>query len=374
MGYTVGELFNRKVLTRIISEVNPATTRLSKLFGWNMGGEDTAGTNTLDIGGRQANWDIFNNTREVATARQPEAVRAVRKPQKSGSVHTVFPRVAEEIQLLYEEIINLRDLGGPVDSQEVSPKGETWITNQAKYLGQRIANVIEFQTAALLRGQYFYDAVGDDLVHSFTSGRFEVDYQVPDGNKLQLDMTGGGDIIDVSWDNAAADIPLHVFEIDQAMQQLTGDRLTDVIVPVDTWNHVLKNTEVQAQAGTANMPMSDIKQGADDSFVGVVRALPWVRWHIINSGLNVGASETYTRLIQDGHAHFIPQPNSQWTQYYNGGEIVVDKNTGTKTNAVGSHFWNYENDNPAAQQLCGVHNGMPALFRSDNITDATVVF
>ena len=66
-------------------------------------------------------------------------------------------------------------------------------------MAQRFANLIEFQTAAMLRGSYSYFDDGDDLRHSFEDGPVTVNFRIPSGNLNHLNMLGAGDILAADW-------------------------------------------------------------------------------------------------------------------------------------------------------------------------------
>src|SRR5256886_16447910 len=73
---------------------------------------------------------------------------------------------------------------------------------RSAYLAQRFANLIEFQTAAMIRGQYSYTTDGDLLRHGFTGSDTTINYQIPAGNLNQLDMLGSGNILNADWATA----------------------------------------------------------------------------------------------------------------------------------------------------------------------------
>ena len=135
-----------------------------------------------------------------------------------------------------------------------------YLTRQEAYLAQRFANLIEFQTAAMFRGEYSYDEDGDALRHGFTGGETTIDFGVPAGNLTQLDMLGGGDILDADWATAATDIPAHLHEINAAMIQLTGMGLAHVVVTSVGWQHIVNNTKVQDQGGTGGPVFERLKR------------------------------------------------------------------------------------------------------------------
>src|SRR5205814_8532625 len=125
------------------------------------------------------------------------------------------PRAAGTIELVDDELLNQRAIGGRDSSLDRG--GEVFLTRQEAYLAQRFANLIEFQTAAMLRGSYSFAADGDLLRHGFSGGETTIDFKVPAGNLSQLNMLGTGNILDADWATAGTDIPKHLHAINAAM-------------------------------------------------------------------------------------------------------------------------------------------------------------
>src|SRR5262245_24181110 len=153
MTYATSQLLAPKTILKAISQLELPGTSLQTLFGWGLGG-----TNIARQGGRKFSYDVFNVTRKVATGRVPAQSLAVTKPQAVRGVSATFPRAAEKISLLDEELLNRRPIGGPDAGLD---RSELFVTRQEAYLAQRFANLIEFQTAAMFRGQYSYTNDGD---------------------------------------------------------------------------------------------------------------------------------------------------------------------------------------------------------------------
>src|SRR5262249_29640344 len=150
-----------------------------------------------------------------------------------------------------------RAFGHRVD--ELDFGGGSYITRQEAYLAQRFANLIEVQTAAMIRGSYSYLAEGDLLRHGFSGGSLTVGYSIPSGNKDQLNMLGGGSILDADWSDDGTEIPLHLQNINAAMLQLTGMGLAHVVLTSAAWRFVLNNTAVQQQGGSSNVPFESLR-------------------------------------------------------------------------------------------------------------------
>jgi hypothetical protein len=357
MTRSIDQILAPKTIFSAISQMQLAGTTLQRLLGW-----DFSGRNQRRISGRNFAYDIFDNTRKVATARVPGQAASRQAARSAGHVQGTFPRSAETIPLLDEDLLNRRQLGGPDDNLDHG--GETFITRQEAYLGQRFANLIEFQTAAMLRGSYCYAQDGDDLRHGFSGGETTIDFQIPAGNRGQLDMLGGGNILSADWATAATDIPLHLQNINAAMVRLTGWGLAHVVLSGTAWQYIVNNTKVQQQGGSANVVFEQMRRSGAGEFAAVLRAIPWVTFHVVDYGLEVwnGSSEVFTKLIADDHAAFLPEPSPRWCQYLAGSEIVTAGPGGAKSEQFGFHPLAYATHDPSGWELAAVFNGIPALY------------
>lgn len=348
-------------INSVISQLNVVNDRLQSFFGGGVGGG-----NSQQFRGRNFGYDIFNQTREVATGRAPGAPAGAIAPNPVGRVSGVFPRFNEKVPLLFEQIHNLRVIGGPTN--QIDAAGESYIRRQAQILAQRFVNAREFQYAALLRGSYTYTISGDDLLQNFSGGSITVDYQVPSGNKT---ATGGSfssnlapngtNLITAAWSNTSTDIPAQLYAINAAGEQLTGFPVKHVWCNSTVWNYVTSNTKIQGLSGTANV-VFDVLTRSDNThdFTATLRGMPWLTWHITDGGLNLNG--TFTKFLPSTHASFLPDPSPEWVTYYEGSEVVVEVVGNQQQERFGSYFWAKPTDDPAGYQLHGVHNGIPALF------------
>jgi len=359
MGLSVSQVLAPKTIIKAVSQLNLPGTTLQRLFGWHFGG-----TNKVQQSGRNFAYDVIPSTRTIATGRVPGQSSSTQQPQRVMAVKGAFPRAAETIPLLDEDLLNRRAIGGPSD--ELDLRGETYVTRQEAYLAQRFANLIEFQTAAMLRGKYSYLEDGDDLSHGFSGGMADVHFRIPSGNLDQLNMLGGGNILNADWATAATDIPKHLHQINSAMVQMTGLGLAHVVLTSVGWQHIVNNTKVQAQGGSANVVFESLRRVGAGEFSAVLRAIPWVTFHVIDYGLEVwnGSTESFTKLIDDTHAAFFPDPSRRWTQFLEGSEIVTEGPNGPKSERYGFHPFAFPTHDPSGWQLSAVFNGIPALYMS----------
>lgn len=358
-----GESINRLLaparIMKVISQIKKASTPISQLLGFNIGGK-----NRTPYGGRNFAYDVVNPSRQISTPRTPNQPSARIAPQKVGSVTGVFPRSAETIPMFDEDLFNRRRIGA--NAAELDDMGEAYITRQEDYLAQRFGNLIEFMSVAMLRGSFSYTTAtaGDLLWYDFSGGTSTVDFQVPSGNKSQLNMLGTGSIISASWASASTNIPGHLMAINKAMLQLSGFPLKHILCGSDVWNYCITNTAVIQAGGPNNSPFEKLKQDENGNFEAILRAVPWLRFHIIDTGLEVGSSNTYKTLIEPDSFIGMPDPSSEWCTFLEGSEIVTEgPGVGApRAERYGFYPFAYPTFDPSGWNLAAVFNGLPALY------------
>lgn len=349
-----------------ISRVRVINTVFQSHFGF-----DAGGRHVRTMPGRRGSYDVFNDTREVPTARFPGKPATTIARQPVGNVPYIIPRTFEMMPIDAETVHNQRRIGGPTGELDIM--GQAYVADQERIVKQRITNLREFQTVAMLRGSYTYTVSGDELRHDYTGGSYTVDYQVPAGNKGQLDMLGGGNLIGTAWDNAAAPILDDIREVNAALEQLIGRGVEDIFVTSVVWGFVLNNTQVQAQAGSVNRVFDVLERDPNtQDFVARLFALPWIRWHICDKGLNLAG--TFTKLIPDTSAVMLPIIDEQVVSYYEGSEPVSEWEGRPMVDRAGEYYWIAPKANPTRYELFGLHNGLPVLKVPAAIVHATVDF
>lgn len=376
-GYAVNDLLAPLVVKRTISRLNLPGTALSQLFGWNVGNGPIAGAifqdgnegeggtthrgNTEDTAIRTGQYDIFDHTRKIASGLAPGSSLNRTKPQKVGQVQYTIPRAGERMTLKYEDLNNMRKVGSNAD--QIDSRGRRYLLMQERYLAARFANMVEFQTAAMIRGSYSFTQYGDRLAQSFSGGEITIDYQRPAGNLGKLQMGTGADIISADWDSASTDIPDQLYRINDAMINQCGQGLKHVVVTSRGWGYLMNNTKIQTQGGSSRAPFEELARKSYGQFVGILRNLPWVTFHIVDYGLEVETAEntfTYTKMIDNDYAAFLPEINDSWAIYIRGGEEVVEGPNGAQSFQYGFYPYSYPEFDPAGHNLCMVHNGFPA--------------
>lgn len=349
-------------------------------------GMQPGGPFTSDQGGDKFGYDVFDRTRLMAMGRPPGTGPATIAPNVVGHITVSAYRAHEKMTLLESRIFRTRPLGGQWGS--VDTRGQQYVSKQEEYMSQRFRNNREFMVSRMLRGKFDVKIVGDNWVAVETgSGHFSVDFKVPAGNKSQLDMLGAGSIIDVSWANNAANIPLHLLKINAAFEQLHGLPLRHVWINSTGLNNVMNNLYMQNIAGTANRVFESFlptgiqgPDGIEDTgFTVRFNAVPWITWHVYDGGLDISTtgidtSGTFTKFIGDTQAIFLPDPSSTIWEWYNGSEIVKENVMAPGEERFGLQAWTTGVIDPAGFEMKAVDVGMCVPYIPKAIAFGTVVF
>ena len=374
---TLQQITGREVVTKVVSRVKRPENRLGQWFGFTLTGAGNS------IPNRYFGYDVFNHTRTIAKGRAPMTPAARVSPQVVGHVSGVFPRSYEVLPLYYERIFNGRPLGGPYS--EVDPMGERYVTAQTEHLAQRFNNWVEILTAGMVRDSLYFKHSGDDVIPRLTdtgnNDTTRIDFKVPTQNFNQIARgTNGANLITTSWDQIGAGIIIHLLNISAAMEQAHGRPLRDIWVTSTTWGNVLRNTQVQTLAGTSVSPFDTFTRvdarGPDGIQVSEqyarLRGLPWLDWHIIDSGLDVDG--VFTKVIGDNNALMLPAVDSDWVEMGYGSEPVAERDGEVPQPRTGFHAWRNYKANPAQVELYAIFNGLPFLYIPACLMYATVTF
>lgn len=375
------------ILEAVTSRIKQPGDVLQRFCGMGLGG----GPAVLDNNAmRYAAFDIFDHIQAVGTFRAPNTGPATIARNSVAQVPITIPRVHMKVGLQYEELGNLRPLGKT--SGNVDQGGKDYITRQEAYLKQYHQNAREFMVAGMLRGNFYFQLSGDDWNPSFTSSGalVNVNYQIPAGNKNQLNMTGGGNIITISWANtAAATIFEDILAVNSAYYQISGWPLKHIWMDSVMWGYVTNNAGIKSRSGTANVVFEEFKRvpGYDDpdkamdEFTGRLRCLPDFVFHIYDGGSTLASGNstldsnaTFTKWLPSTQAFFMPEPSPNLYQLLIGGEYVVEQDGMAGTLKRGLSFWPRYVAEPSRIELNGLDNAVPIVRVPKTLAPATPVF
>lgn len=381
---SIQEILSTKITTKVVSRVAAATSEMLNLFGMQPGGRNVSSPKNVQ---RTFGYDIFNSSRKVGIGRAPGAPAGTLRRQSVGRVDCVIPRLNFQIPLNMEEISNFRVIGGP--NNEYDKGGATYIAKQQKYAGEVAAGFRKVLVGGLMRGKAYGHENGDDIYWNYTStsAKYTIDYQIPSGNLSQLNMLGAGSIIDVSWANPIANIPLHLAKIDAAFQQLVGTRMDVAVCTSVMWDRITNNEFVISKAGTSNTPFLSFERQPGLNEAGLpnttkrmrLAAYPMLDWIITDEGLELGTqgSTTYTKFVDDTAVWFGPDPQTSGIdvmEMVEGSEYISEAPGKNPTQQTGVHSYSYMGFNPTAAHIFVHDNALPTLYVPASTAYGTVVF
>lgn len=379
-----------QVLTEVTRQVVANSDTILNFMGFQPGG-----ANERFYGhGRTGNYHIYDDTRRVAKGRAPGAPAARSSKQPMKAVPFTYPRMHDSVSLLAEFFHNLGQIADPRMRDEA---GRQMITRQTATLMQKAAHWRAAMTVGMLRDSLYYHQEGDDLFWNYTaSGALaQVNFQVPAGNKSQLNMTDragttifNANIIDSSWANAGANIPLQIARINQARAVQGVGPVTDILINSIMWQNVIANDYIAAYAGTVNPPWTTYDREAGSrpdgsplhEYIGKVNSLPGITWHITDEGLELwdAANDTYTftKHIPDTMAIFMSNPTARQDLFtcYQGSEPIAEYDGGPESVRVGLSSWSKKTANPTATEVYVLDNALAVPHDPYAYAPATVVF
>ena len=359
---TFGNLFRTETIIGLFSQLRPRNQAFMRFWGMRPGDPGNEKIHGLQIG-----WDIMDSTRRIATVRAPETGPATAKPQVIGHVSAQALRSYEELHISTNRIAHSRPLGGNFGQPDRS--GRAYVTRQRAHQMDKFFNLVEFAVSRMHRGSFQLLRSGDDWIPVDTGGQITINFQVPAGNLNQLDMTGAGDIITVSWLVDTTDILSDLFQINKADANLTGYPTRHAFVNSDFMGAVINNDSFQDVAGTANRvftifredgtPVGD-NMGPSTDFIVVFTAYPHIIWHVHDDLLEVNGTDTL--IIEDDHVALLPERNPMIARWIDGSEFIRETVGSPEVEQFGFHGWSEPKTRPSGMGEQHWMSGLPALI------------
>lgn len=373
-------LLSPQVLTTVVSQKAEASDWITKLFGVAPGGPNEV----YEGHGRYGAFNIYNNVRTIGKGRAPGTAAARSNPNVMGTVPFVYPRMHDSVSLSAEVMHNL---GLITDPQRRDAMGADMISRQTTTLAQKAGNWRKAQLIGALRDSLYFRSSGDSQYITFTSTSAQrINFQMPSGNKGQLNMLGAGNIIATTWANTSADIPGNLLAINAAFQRLNGGALRVVICGWVVWNYIKKNTFVQQEHGTSSSPFlrferlaveDTIAKTSKNVMIAELASAPGVLFYITDEGLDLGpeGSEVFTPIVETNCAIFIGfDPGQDVIKCYQGSEPIAEYDAGPKEVKIGMASWSVERSNPTTTDLFVLDNALIVNHIPDSVAYGTVVF
>lgn len=399
------ELLLPQVILDVISRIKDGRGPLGSWLGFQPTSFDpstttVSGPSTLKGSGsvRNVTYRIFDHTRVPMKARAPGTGPATVAQNPMGQNTVSVARFHQKIPLAYEFLGNLSPMIGP--NSQIDAGGQNYITQQTTFLAEQGNNMVEMMAAGMMRDSLYFIQSGDNWLPTFTapSGStvgFQVPFNIPSGNKSQLNMLGTGNILTTPWNNPNASIIGDLQKIIAAYAQLSRYAMTDVWINSTMWINIITNNEVRNTAGSANTPFAEFdrvdRKGSDNTAPGaakysaVLRGQPTVKWHFCDDtlALNTDVDPSYStapsaatlaKLVPDDMAIFCTEPSPKWARMYLGGEYVVENPGQPGALRMGYYFWHEYVTQPSAVELIALLNAVPLLYIPTVVAPANVIF
>lgn len=404
MAVSLHSLLTPQVILKAVSRIRKFQGRLGRWIGfqpnrYNPDNVSLEGPNVRYGDTRFATFRLDDVTRVVGKARAPGTGPASVPTNPVGDVRISCARFHEKVRLLGEFLGNLSPIIGP--NSQIDTGGQSYIARQTVHLAEKYNNTIELLTIGMFQDNLYFQMAGDNLlpVIGAPSGSnigFQIPFQIPSGNKNQLNLLGTGNIIQIGWQNTGAPLIKNCLQIQAAMTQLSGYQPRHVWMNSIQWYNVLLNAEVRNTAGSANTPFAEYDRVSENGvdglpqpeFAAQLRGIPWLTWHIaddvIVTGGDVdptwtqGASDvtagttTFVKVCPDNTALFLPDPSPDWTELYQGAEYVSENAGQPLTLKRGYTFWKEWVTQPSCIELIALMNCIPLLYVPKVVGFATV--
>lgn len=404
MAISLHTLLTPQVILKAVSRIRKFQGRLGRWVGfqpnrYNPDNVSLEGPNTRQGDTRFATFRLDDVTRVVAKARAPGTGPASVPVNPVGDVRVSCARYHEKVRLLGEFLGNLSPIIGP--NSQIDTAGQSYIARQTTHLAEKYNNTIELMTTGMFQDNLYFQMSGDNLLPVIGAPTapnlgFQIPFQIPSGNKSQLNMLGTGNIIQIAWQNTGAPLIKNCLQIQAAMTQLSGHQPRHMWMNSLTWYNVLLNTEVRNTAGSSNTPFAEydrVSEMAMDGlpqaeFAAQLRGIPWLTWHIADDVIVTGGdvdpswtqgaadvtagTSTFIKVCPDNTCIIAPDPSPDWTEMYQGAEYISE-NPGQPMNLKrGYTFWREWVTQPTCIELISLMNCIPLLYVPKAIAFATV--
>lgn len=399
MAVSLHTLLTPQVILKAVSRIRKFQGRLGRFLGFqpnrfNPDMVSLEGPATRYGDTRFATFRLDDVTRVVAKAKAPGTGPASVAANPVGDVRVACARFHEKVRLLGEFLGNLSPIIGP--NSQIDTAGQSYIARQTVHIAEKFNNTIELLTTGMIQDNLYFQLAGDNLLPVIgaptgTNVGFQIPFQIPAGNKNQLNMLSTSNIIAIGWQNAGAPILKNYLSIQAAGTQLSGYQPRHSWMNSTMWYNILLNTEVRNTAGSANTPFAEydrVKEMAADGmsqpeFTATLRGLPWMNFHVADDVLYTNtdidpvwstapSTATATKVCPDNTVMIMPDPAPDWTEMYQGAEYISENAGQPMMLKRGYTMWKEWVTQPTCIELIGLMNCIPLLYVPKAIQFATV--
>ena len=404
MTVSLHSLLTPQVILKAVSRIRKFQGRLGRWIGFqpnkfNPDNVSLEGPNSRYGDTRFATFRLDDVTRVVSKGRAPGTGPASVALNPIGDVRVSCARFHEKVRLLGEFLGNLSPIIGP--NSQIDTGGQSYIARQTVHLAEKYNNTIELLTTGMFQDNLYFQMSGDNLLPVIGAPTapnigIQIPFQVPSGNKNQLNVLGTGNIIQIGWQNSGAPLIKNCLQIQAAFTQLSGYQPKHMWMNSLQWYNVLLNAEVRNTAGSSNTPFAEydrVPEMAVDGmpqpeFAAQLRGIPWLTWHIADDVLVTGGdidptwsqgaaavtagTTSIVKVFPDNTVMIAPDPSADWTELYHGAEYISENAGQPMVLKRGYTFWKEWVTQPSCIELISLMNCIPLLYVPRAIGFATV--
>lgn len=387
-GYSYDELTKVPFVMKVIREFRSTGTMFQRFYNLGLGSRPSQ-----ILPHRTGVYDIFNPTRTMPVGRTPMTgpARVARKPV--GHKTITVPRFFESVQIEDEYVFRNRPLGGQFG--QVDQTGQTYISRQIRHEAIKFQNLHEFMAVNMMRGGWSLKPHGDDMLPVLKGDANEaivIDSLVPSEHQSQIALgTGGADIIDASWDDAATDIHTQLLLLNKVHAARHGAPLRHIWGNATTIAPLFYNTKLQNIGGSVyriwdERTGNELQPGEEYPDTGIkvkFRAMPEYTFHIYNQVIipdHVGPasskqidSANYQYLIPDNEVIITPEPGD-WCELVAGSEPMQYAKDQAAKVVSGFDMGRAREIMPPRWDLMFLLNQCPILSQLYAVYNPTVIF
>ena len=287
-------------------------------------------------------------------------------------IHTV-----ESILLPVADYLNLLQY----DDTAAQTRGIQEVTRQVRSFRANFDNLrVAALTQMLFQGAIYSDGHGN-LLPTSTGAKTVANFNVPSGNTGQLDpLNQGVNVLDTSWDNAAADIDKQLLNLRQIATRLSGYPLRYAFYGKNVPSYLTGNTKLQNYF---------VRNGGDNasylSTAEIPSPLLGFTWQPAYDAFFEDANGVLQPLVGDDQVAFTPDPTPDWIGWLEGtypmptsvGSVSSDGAQSLKANvttAAGLFAYGVLSTDPVTVKMVAGDTFLPVLKVPKAIFIATVRF
>ncbi len=265
-------------------------------------------TPTRVIPGDQGTYYKVTNSRKTSKRKARGSVAV--EGDKEAETEVVFRAIYSNESFRYapDTLQNLLSEDGQRQSMGMNEVRRQATEHMRHFQNLRLSAVY----SALSRGVISFNAEGELKT---TSSTINVDFNVPAGNKDQLDVFGAGDLIDVSWDDAAADIVTQMKTIRKAARKLTGLPIKHALYGENILNYLLFNNQTKELINRSE------KRRDEASVLEIPQDFLKLTWWDVAEAF-YDDDGTLTDFFGPDDIVMIPDVSEQWWDYPEGTNVV----------------------------------------------------